>query len=195
MVKQRKGAAMGTTNACEYADVSMGSLDELVHNTEHLIAISIVQPFLFLRYRDDIFVIWTGTLQELDTFFEWLNKFHKDIKFTMSEPSDVGIEFLETYVYIKGDQLHTKPYSKPCDNHMFLLPTSCHPTHTMENIPYSTAHRIYKICSEKKCYEDAKIEYTGYLVARGYNRDIINDAFTKVEKLNRLDMIYNNNII
>ena len=182
LVKQRKGAGMGTTNACEYSDTSMNSLDELVHNTEHLMAIAIVGPFLFLRYRDDIFVIWTGTLQELNVFFEWLNTFHKDIKFTMSEPSNVGIEFLETFVYIKGDQLHTKPYSKPCDNHMFLLPTSCHPTHTMENIPYSTAHRIYKICSEKECYEEAKIEYTGYLVARGYNIDLIKEAFITLLK-------------
>ena len=54
--------------------------------------------------------------------------------------SSHGIEFLNSFVYCGQDnKLLTKPYSKACDEHTYLVPTSCHPAHNIRNIPYSTA--------------------------------------------------------
>ena len=39
------------------------------------------KSILYLRYMDDIFMIWTGTKQELLVFLENLNSNHKAIKF------------------------------------------------------------------------------------------------------------------
>ena len=36
---------------------------------------------LYLRYIDDIFIIWNGTKEQLITFVNKLNKKHKTIKF------------------------------------------------------------------------------------------------------------------
>ena len=64
---------------------------------------------------------------------------------------------------------HPRTYSKPCDDHTFLVSNSCHPTHNLRNIPYSTAHRIFRICSEPEEYDKSKEEYYIYLKQRGYN--------------------------
>ena len=70
----------------------------------------------------------------------------------MTGPSNVGIEFLNTFVYIKDDILYLKPYSKPCDSHSYLVPSSCHPLHTIKNIPYGTAHNVFKLSFETESY-------------------------------------------
>ena len=107
----------------------------------------------------------------------------------MTSPSRDGIEFLDTFIYHKDGLLHTKPFSKTCDEHAFLVPTSCHPTHTLKNIPYSIAHRLFRISSEKQEYDKSKVEYSGYLKARGYSTSTISDAFNKVESRDRLKLI------
>ena len=115
-----------------------------------------------------------------------LNKQLLHLKFTMKEPSKIGQEMLDTFIYSKDGKIHTKPYSKPCDDHSFLAPNSCHPTHNLKNIPYSTAHRIFRICSEPEEYSKSKAEYTTYLLERGYSSKLIEDSFTKVESLTTL---------
>ena len=193
MFRQIKGTAMGPANACDYADVSMTVLDELVHGNSLVSVHNIRKPDLFTRFRDDIFVLWLSTHDSLIQFFDFLNSFHPDIKFTMSEPTSEGMEFLDTYVYYKHGILQTKPFSKPCDNHQYLSPNSCTPTHTITNIPYNIAHRIFKISSEPIEYCKAKFEYSKYLKNRGYSNECINNAFEKAEKLDRLSLIYKDN--
>ena len=108
----------------------------------------------------------------------------------MSTPSTHGTQYLETFVYTDEDGLiQTKSYSKPCDTHAFLVPISCHPTHQLENIPYSTAHRIYRISSTPTDYETAKAQFTEHLLNRGYHSDLISNAFTKVEGKPRAELL------
>ena len=129
MYRQESGAGMGTDNSCGYSDNAMNALDEKVHDK---INGPPVIPILFARFRDDIYIPWIHGIDMLQSFLLWLNEFHPNIKFTMSNPSTEGTEFLETYVYIKNGNLCTKSYSKPCDSHAFLIPSSCHPTHTIK---------------------------------------------------------------
>ena len=35
MYSQKKGTALGPSNACDYADVSMSELDDLIHSDEY----------------------------------------------------------------------------------------------------------------------------------------------------------------
>ena len=96
-------------------------------------------------------------MESLHLFFDWLNEQLPGIKFTMKHSTE-GIEFLDNYIYTgENNMLLSKPYSKECDDHAFLVPSSCHATHTLRNIPYSVGHRIYKISSENCQYQEAKI--------------------------------------
>ena len=184
MYVQISGTGMGPNNACQYADAALSPLDHKICNSE-----DITTPQFYGRYRDDIYVAWTDSLEKLNEFLEWLNTYHPNLKFTMSTPSTIGTEFLDLFIYTNGSKIETKTYSKPSDAHSYLLPQSCHPTHIAENIPYGVAHRVFKNCSVKEEYSRSRIEYTEYLEDRNYDNDLINSAFDKVEKLDRNKLI------
>ena len=56
------------------------------------------QPHTWLRYIDDIFMIWTEGLDNLKIFIDYLNSIHPTIKFTNSH-SSTNIPFLDVSVY------------------------------------------------------------------------------------------------
>ena len=174
--RQIKGTAMGAKNACDYADISMSKLDQYIHEEDLLSKHSIKPPVMFERFRDDIFAILTDE-DSIDRCFNLINSFYDNIKFTMSQPSNIGIDFLDTFVSFQDYQLSTRPFSKSCDSHCYLTPKSCHPTHILENIPYSIAHRVFKISSDDKIYNASKSEYSKYLKARGYSAEITDTSF------------------
>ena len=46
-----------------------------------------IKPYVWWRYLDDIFMIWTGNEDELREFIEYLNNLHRTIKFTLEQSS------------------------------------------------------------------------------------------------------------
>ena len=52
---------------------------------------------LFLRYVDDILMVWNGTKEELISFLDELNKKHETIK-SYYKISTKQIEFLDTMI-------------------------------------------------------------------------------------------------
>ena len=99
------------------------------------------------RYIDDIFMIWTHSVDDLQTFTTYLNNIHPTIKFT-SNYSFTSIPFLDVNVSLINGKITTDLYTKPTDKHQYLLQSSCHPKHTKRAIPFSLALRLRRIiCS------------------------------------------------
>ena len=179
--KQCKGTAMGPKNACIYADVAMNKVDEMIHNgtwdSKYI-------PLLWARFRDDVYVPWTFGWTVLKTFHKWLNSLMLGISYTMSA-SITGTEYLNTFTYDKNGKIQTKPYSKPCDDHTYLVTSSCHPTHNLKNIPKGIFESLYKISSEPEEYTKSKLEYSEYLIERGYSKEFIQETCSAVEQRDR----------
>ena len=91
------------------------------------------QPFLWLRYIDDIFFIWTHGEKRLQIFLEKLSKFHPNIQFTR-ESSKENISFLDLNVKLSEGQLEMDLYIKPTDMHQYLHYFLSHPEHTKRSI-------------------------------------------------------------
>ena len=122
---------MGTRCAPNYAIIIfMAELEE-----EFLATITL-QPRIWKRFIDDIFIIWNHGEMELKHLLVKLNQFHPTIKFT-EEDHEYGIPFLDTFTYIHGTELRTRVYHKPTDNKQYLHYTSCHPLQQKNAIPYS----------------------------------------------------------
>ena len=67
---------------------------------------------MFLMFIDDLFMIWTGSEQELLDFMSDLNKKHPSIKFEFKYPQ-TKIEFLDVLVYTDhNNMLETTIYMK-----------------------------------------------------------------------------------
>ena len=60
------------------------------------------QPYIWIRYIDKMFLIWTQGENKFIEFLNKLNSFHPTIKFVSSQE----INFLDTTIYIDHDQHH-----------------------------------------------------------------------------------------
>ena len=72
---------------------------------------------------DDIFMIWTRSVQDLNTFTSFLNLFndiHPPMKFTC-DYSFTPIPFLDVSVSLHNGKIVTVLDTKPTDKHQYLL--------------------------------------------------------------------------
>ena len=95
-----------------------------------------VKPFIWLRYIDDIFMVWTEGEDKLLEFLHIINNFHDTIKFTFDWSRDC-INYLDVQVINKGGVIETDLYTKPTDKHQYLYHTSCHPKGCKANLFYA----------------------------------------------------------
>ena len=85
----------------------------------------------------------------------------------------------------KNGQIITDLYRKPTDRNQYLLPDSCHPPSCVENILYSLAMRIVRICSEPETRDVRFRELKGLLLDRAYREGMIDAAIEKARTVPR----------
>ena len=153
---------MGTKMAPSYANLFLGYFEaNALENAPF-------PPHTWLRYIDDIFMIWTEGLDNLKMFIDYPNNVHSTIKFTSSH-SSTNIPFLDVSVSLTDDgTISTDLYTKPTDKHQQLLHSSCHPLHTKKAIPFSLALRLRRICSTDATFKFNTIaaQLTTFLLKR-----------------------------
>ena len=101
---QVRRCAMGTISAPPYANIFMGKFEEshIYPYIRHLFK-------LYLRYINDLFLIWTGTKQQFEDFICNLNNQHPSIKFSY-QISNISIDFLFTSLYKEQKTAHHNIY-------------------------------------------------------------------------------------
>ena len=132
---------MGATLAPSYTNLFMIKFKEKYVYTYPL------QPKLWKRFIDDIFLIWHHGMDSLLESIEHLNTVHPIIKFT-SDISHTEISFLDLTIYIKGCKVYTRLHTKTTDRHMYLNYLSEHPMSLKRSIPYSKFLRLKRIHSK-----------------------------------------------
>ena len=178
--KQVSGTAMGTPLAPSAANLFMGWLEQqlLQHSPVS------INKETWKRFIDDIFMLFCGTDEELMQFTTFINQFHPTIKFTVNS-SDQSVPFLDINISLKDGFLQTDLYSKPTDSHAYLFSTSCHPRHTINNIPYSLFIRLRRLCSTPEAYKARCEELTEQLKKRGHSSRTICAAKQKADNQTR----------
>ncbi|XP_078371353.1 uncharacterized protein LOC144655006 [Oculina patagonica] len=179
---QLHGTAMGTRMAPAFANLFMGDFETKALDSYP------DKPFIWWRYIDDIFMIWTLGEDKLDDFIKYLNNIHHTIKFT-SERSTTSIPFLDVDIHLNNGKIETDLYSKPTDKHQYLLNTSSHPYHTKRSIPYSLALRLRRICSTENFFEHRVKELQQYLVKRGYKQRFISEQIDRARLVSRAESL------
>ena len=112
------GTAMGTKAAPPYANLFMGRHEETLCEA-FIWAIS-----FWKRFIDDIFLIFLGTTEQLQSMKDFMNNLHPTIKFTF-EHSTQEISFLDMKIHIGTDsRLSATLYRKPTDCATLLHPTA-----------------------------------------------------------------------
>ena len=138
---QKKGTAMGTRAAPNFANVLMGYFENrFVYQSRWF------KRFIksWWRYIDDIFMLWKGPRKPLEDFLNYLNEVHPSIK------SECKASFLDWDVVKENNKLKTDVYQKPRDCHPYLDYTLAHPSYFKTSIPYSQALQLRRICDDQE---------------------------------------------
>ena len=173
-----------------------------------------VQPYFWKRYIDDIIFWWRSDEEELLKFLTFLNSSHPTIKFTgewrmngietkvswdkensvlkvVKKPLEEGVhdrsvDFLDTTIWFDENNIvQTDLFVKDCAKVSYLLPSSCHPGHITQNIPYSLGYRLKRICSVPQDYTKRVSELKENLLSRNYSEKVIDNAFTRLDLISR----------
>ena len=104
---QTNGTATGAPNSCSYSDLALKPLDEAIFAEAESYY---PELFFYGRYRDDCFLLWTGTEERLHQFFNFINTLDERLKFTMEIGGDT-LAFLDLLISIIGNKLFTTVYS------------------------------------------------------------------------------------
>ena len=176
---------MGHSYCCHYANIFMAKWEKEALEKCPLL------PLLFLRFLDDIFIIWTHGKEEFLKFFDILNNHLDCIKLTYTY-DEISSNFLDVTVF-KGQQfdlkniLDTKLYFKPTDSHLLLHSESYHPRHIFRSIVKSQVIRFHRICSNTSDFNDACSTLFTSLRSRHYSkrflRRIKNEVVTNLTNL------------
>ena len=156
------GTAMGKVFSPSLANIYLLEFDDRAMNGYP------IKPLIFLRYLDDIFMIWPGSITQLKEYELFLNNLIPDIKINF-EVSNNQISFLDVLIYVEGGRLQTRTFFKQTDTHQLLHTDSFHPKHTTKGIIKSQLIRFKRLSSSAQDYNKTCKILFDFLKKRGYN--------------------------
>lgn len=177
---QRKGTAMGSKMAPNYACLYMGLF-------ENVFVLSPKNPFyekilFYKRFIDDVFLIVDSTVDELKQFHVYLNSCNDHLRFTLEHDMQ-SISFLDVKVYVDGDKLKTDLYRKPTDRNTLFRGDSFHPRSLVKSLPISQFHRIRRICSDEESFSIQAEDLSNRFLSRGYKSEWVNAARERFDNI------------
>jgi hypothetical protein len=134
-------------------------------------------PEMYLRYVDDTLTVWHNPTQEqLDAFFEIMNKIHPNIKVTHDSKNEKATPFLDMLIHNSrhGDKwCKTTVYRKPTETIIPPHRQSCLPPGTFDSVARALLQRADTHCSEKTDADEEKSMVRALLKEHGYPRKTI----------------------
>ena len=178
---QVSGVAMGKSFAPSLANLYMTDWEErlMISNNACLL--------FWKRYIDDIFGIWSGTLEGLNKFIKSANTLDRNIKLTFSY-SYSELSFLDVKVSkdMSGNKLLFNVHFKPTHSFQILSPSSHHPHHTKRGILYSQIYCWLSICSTRDFFDQVCSHVFKHWTLHGYTWSLLRSMKRRVLKaLNR----------
>ena len=144
---------MGTGAAPNYAHLFMDRFETKALENYPL------KPMSWLRFIDDIFMIWTHGEDQLMSFITYLNGINPSVKFT-HEHSHQSVNFLDNSLHIdENHRIYTTQYKKSTDIHLYLHNTSSHHEPCKSKGPYGQYLRLRCICSKDEDFSKRLTEF------------------------------------
>ena len=177
------GTAMGTPMAPSAANLFMGWLEaQLLASSP----VSVSQD-TWKRFIDDIFLLWMGTPEDLDVFFEHINSFHTTSKFTIASTDQ--LPFLDILISLKESFLKMDIHTKPTGSHAYLPSSSCHSHQVVKNIPYSQFLRLQQLCADTKVFNAHCDEMEGRFLHWGHHLKNVQEARARASNTPHSEML------
>ena len=181
---QLVGTAMGTKAAPSYANFFMDRHEETIRE-------AFIWPIPFWkRFIDDIFLMFLGTISQLQSLQDFMNHLHPTIKLTFQH-STQQISFLDMTVLIRADhKLSTTLYRKPTDCAALLHFHSNHSLKCKESIVFSQALTSNLLIADDNLPQEELDSLAISLLARKYPLDVIAHNTFKALLLSRDTLLH-----
>ncbi|XP_041437942.1 uncharacterized protein LOC121399966 [Xenopus laevis] len=182
---QTQGTSMGATVAPSYANLFVNHLEKKIFLKkepfcQHILA--------YLRFVDDILLLWTGPVELLKQMIDEANESHSTIKFTY-EYSFSEINFLDVTISLTNGIINTDLYRKSVEKNNMLHVRSFHSPKVKKAIPKGQFIRAKRITSRTAKYNEVKLSLTKQFKERGYESNTINNAMKEVDTIPRSELL------
>ncbi|CAM4855531.1 unnamed protein product [Rotaria socialis] len=165
---QQDGVAMGSPLAPILADIFISKLELKLNK------FSINKPLIWKRYVDDVFCIFHNS-QKISKFLISINKWHKNIKFTLQNEEDDEIAFLDVLIIRDktNNKYTTTLYKKPTNTNLYMLYESNQSRQYKIGLIRTLVIRILLICSTISHQETELNTLKTTLIHNGYPMHLI----------------------
>lgn len=183
--KQIIGCSMGAIPSPEISDTRMYQITNYIMSK-----FKFANRVLYHgRFRDDGFIAFNGTQNEILQFFDIGNTCHEHLKFTY-EISEKSVNFLDTTIY-KGIRfqenniLDIKSYVKPTNNFQYLHRKSTHSPSVFKGFIKGECIRHTRNTSDPCILSTILTDFKTHLSKRGYSDKEIDPIIRTMENTNR----------
>lgn len=174
--KQKEGLAMGSPLSPLMAEIFMDNFENRYFTGNNNI-------LYYYRYVDDILICWTGTRQELESFYSFVNNLHPKIKFKLEVEVDNSINFLDLTITREHCRHNFQIYRKPTHTDVVIPAASCHPWQHKLAAFHSYINRLLTVPLSNESYMKELNTIYNIAVANGYDRRMIDKLVkTKINK-------------
>ena len=104
------------------------------------------KPVIYRRYVDDTFLLFRSK-HHIEKFRNYLNRQHKNIKFTSETENENSFSFLDIKITRDHNKFMTSVYGKPTFSGVFTNFGSFIPKSYKYNLLFTLLHRAFKLCS------------------------------------------------
>ena len=144
------------------------------------------------RFQDDIILVWPHSAEVLNliyfSFFDYMNNIYrtKKIQFTMEVTEDV-LEFLDLKLTFdkKYKRISVDIFPKATNSFIYVLPSTCFPKKSIENVPKGVTLRLRRICDSDDKFDERSVQYQKYLAARDYKPSKVKKQVTDVRNVSK----------
>ena len=188
------GTAMGPCHSCDFVDIYMGELDELLTKNCPIPLLSSITPcntqkhlnYLdWSRYRDDGIALIPDK-KDLEKFINHLQSLSpENIKWTIESGREA--KYLDLHLKIMDGKIITDVNSKHC--HSYLNKNSCHPPSVFKGLLIGVGTRLRMLCSEDDQLVDRLKEYAKYFSMAGWKYQTALKELQKGASQNRQTLI------
>ena len=131
------------------------------------------------RYVDDILVVWSGTMRQIDSFEIYLNSLNPKIQFA-SELGNKTIPFLDLQITINNNQIKYQIYRKPSFTDTVIPYSSNHPHNTKCSAFYAMFYWLINILLNTEDFRQELTVIHKIAENNNYPRPVINNISNKV---------------
>lgn len=182
---QLRGTSIGAPWAPAYACLHLGRWEQ---SEVYVSSLYLRHVQLWIRYIDDVLLIWGWTKEELHQFISELNVNAKNIKLTFTFHTET-LSFLYLSISIVNCRLETRTFRKPTAANTLLLASSHHPPSLVREIPIGHFLCIWRNCSAEVTYRSGAEDLFRRFRNRGYYHKTIRRARKRASSAKREDLI------